>query len=123
MFGTATTASDAPEVGTLGYLTGRRMIDASGLINATNDFARHPSMASLAAMASVYLPDVILLDSPAQGAFFERVTAYRMVEVFAWDPWSTILIHEPAALVDASSMAVLRAALPARAHDSLSATE
>jgi hypothetical protein len=98
----------APEVGTLGYLTRRRMIDPSGLINETNAFPRVPSLANLAGVVARYEPDVMLLDSHAQGVFFEQATEFRVVKSFEGDPWSTILVRSPDVLKDPSAFAAQR---------------
>jgi hypothetical protein len=109
----------APEVGTLGYLTGMRMVDPYGLINATNGYPKAPSIENLAALVDWYHPDVLLLDTPDQGAFFERRSQYRIVKVFDDDPWSTVLVRTPGVLLEPSTFDALLTQLPPRAHAAL----
>jgi hypothetical protein len=103
----------ANEFGTLGYLTRRRMIDALGLINWTNDYPRQRSPAEHAALVEHYRPGLVLVDTGVQGLLLERATGYRVVRHFDWDVYgSTLLVRDPQVLLQPQAFDVYRAALP-----------
>jgi hypothetical protein len=108
------------EVGTIGYVSGFRMIDPYGLINRTNAFARaetrEQTLRDLLELTDWYHPDVLILLTPNDGAFFEARTPFRVVQVFDWDPWSTILVSGPDALGRPADFEQFREALPDRAR-------
>jgi len=112
------------EVGTIGYLSGFRMVDPFGLINKIGQFddqiehvdASDGWLAGVAKLAEWYHPDVLLVNSPDDGAFFEARSSFRMVKVFEWNPWSTLLVRSPDVLIDPASFDRLRAELPEQAH-------
>jgi hypothetical protein len=84
----------ASEVGTLGYLTDRTMIDVFGLVSETNDFPRTQSFVDLIDLVERYRPEVLLMDDPAQGRLLADATEYELVYVFPWKrPWSTLLVR------------------------------
>ncbi len=86
------------EVGTLGYLTGARMIDPYGLINPTNDWPRTFRSEAYAELVLRYRPSVILLDSPEAAHTLAQQApnlSYRIVKIFDWrEPWSTLAVRE-----------------------------
>ena len=99
------------EVGTLGYLTGARMIDPYGLINETNDYPATTSLQSFMGVAQFFQPQVLLVNSLETGLQIEAHTGYRVVKVFAWQkPWSTLLIKEASALAAPGELEELHAA-------------
>src|SRR5262249_35553435 len=101
---------EAPEFGTLGYLTGRRMIDPSGLINATNDFPRTRSLPSFLSFTASYRPGIALVANAPAGLRLEARSSDRIVEVCRWkSPWATLLVRGPSALADPSRYGTLRA--------------
>lgn len=90
----------ASEVGTIGYLTRRRMIDPFGLITDTNDWPRTKRAADKAALIARYKPDVALVDSEQESAQIRAIMAYELVHVFGWrGPWSRVLVRDRAVLV------------------------
>lgn len=102
----------AEEVGTVGYLTDRRMIDPFGLVNPTNEFPQSRSMPDLVDLIQVYRPGVVLAPTPEAGYYLENTLGYRVVKVFEWErPWSTVLIRDPTVLVEPSELSRLRAQL------------
>lgn len=109
----------ALEVGTLGYYSRLRMIDPYGLINETNSYPRDPTLESLLELVDRYKPDVMLVNTPEQGAMIEQLQPFRMVKVFPSDPWSTVLVRGPEALLDSTTAARLRAELPPRAVEEI----
>ena len=107
----------AIEVGTLGYLSGLRMIDASGLINPTNDFPRTHSLPSYVELVRRFQPDLVLANTSDDGHAIASSTGYRVAHVFEWkQPWSTLLVRTPDVLIDADAVLqdpALREAAPA----------
>ncbi len=86
----------AAEVGTLGYLTRRRMLDPFGLINETNAFPRDRRLSSLVDFVNLKRPDLVLLDNLAMAKLAEpQLTSYRIVKVFPWQtPRAVLLARE-----------------------------
>jgi hypothetical protein len=76
----------AIEIGTLGYLTRLRMIDACGLINATNEFPRTHSLDEYVALMARYRPDLVLLNTPEHARYIERLTRYQTARRFVDGP-------------------------------------
>jgi len=95
------------------------MVDPFGLINPTNDYPHAMTDENLAEFVESFHPDVLVLDSPEQGAMFEQRSAFRMVKVFEWDPWSTVLVRASDVLIRPSDFGVLRANLPDRVRSRL----
>lgn len=94
----------AQEIGTLGYLTERCMIDPYGLINATNDFPRTRSLESYVELAQLHRPDLLLADSNSFDTL-EECCGYVTVQVFpGGGPWSVLMERKrpPPAHVDGS---------------------
>jgi arabinofuranosyltransferase len=91
----------AREFGTLGYLTGLRMIDPNGLINWTNDFPRHDRTQSMLPLIERYQPDAILVNSLREARYLEQRAGYRLVHVFALEgALAPLLIRSPEVLRD-----------------------
>lgn len=99
----------ALEVGTLGYYSKLRMIDPYGLINDTNSYPRDPTLESLLELVQRYQPDVLVVNTPYQGAVIERLSDFRRVKVFPSDPASTLLVRGQEVLNDADAYPRLRA--------------
>jgi hypothetical protein len=91
----------AVEVGTLGYLTRLRMIDAAGLISPTNDFPRTNAIADYVDLVRRHRPDVVLASTPSDANQIARATGYRVaVRLPVQGPWSVLLIRGPDVLRD-----------------------
>ena len=86
----------AVEVGTLGYLTHLRMIDAFGLINASREFPKQQNVGPYIRLMAAYQPDLVLARSLRDARTIERITGYRIAKKFPWeDQWSTLLLRSP----------------------------
>jgi hypothetical protein len=59
-------------------------------------------------VVSYYEPDVLLLDSQSQGAFFEEAMNFKIVKIFDGDPWSTLLVRSPDVLKNPRALSVRR---------------
>ena len=95
----------AVEVGTLGYLSGLRMIDASGLINATNDFPKTQALPDYIELVRHFQPDLVLAHTADDARAIAQSTGYRVVHRFEWkQPWSTLLARSPDVLIDPSTV-------------------
>jgi hypothetical protein len=82
----------APEVGTLGYLTGHTMVDPYGLVTPTNELPRTRAWEDLFALIRQVRPELLLVDSVEEGALLERISPYRVVQVFPWDAPANVLL-------------------------------
>ena len=111
----------ANEFGTVGYLTRHRMIDPFGLINWTNNYPKlrttrkfRKTHKRYREIVSRFEPDLILLDSAAEGLNIEQAGIYKVVKEFEWGILgSTIAIRSPTVLKDPNAYTKLREALPA----------
>jgi hypothetical protein len=102
------------EIGTLGYHTPHRLIDAHGLINWTNDWPRSYGAEAYLALVRRFEPDLLLADAPQLGAYLERESPYRTVKLFEWGrPASTVMVRRASVLKDPEEFPRLRAALGA----------
>jgi hypothetical protein len=103
----------AHEFGTLGYLTGLRMIDTFGLINETNDYPKRNSHADHLALVRLYEPDLVLCDLGRQGQLLERATGYSIIRFFEWEAYaSTLLVRSPDVLSRPERFEEHRRAIP-----------
>jgi hypothetical protein len=82
----------AAEVGTLGYLTDRRMIDPYGLVTPTNRYPRSRQFDHLVELIEGTAPDLVLMEGRPEAVELERRLPYRTV-------WSTLLVRGPEVLV------------------------
>jgi len=99
----------AHEVGTLGYLTRRHMIDPFGLVNETNDWPRTKSARDFVALLRHYQPDLVLVDTPRQGRLLEQHEGYHVAKVFDWEGhWTTLVVRSPDVLNQPGQLAALR---------------
>ncbi len=95
----------AVEVGTLGYLSGLRMIDASGLINASNDFPRTQALPAYIDLVRRFQPDLVLAQTADEARAIAQATGYRVVHRFEWkEPWATLLARSPDVLIDPATV-------------------
>lgn len=107
----------ALEVGTIGWFTRLRMIDPYGLISEN---APNPGEApDLIALVDQFHPDIVLVNTPEQGAALERLRGLRMLKVYPTDPHSTLLVRAPDVLKDPAAFEQLRTQLPERATEQL----
>ena len=87
------------EVGTLGYLSDRRMLDPFGLLSPTNDYPKTMRLTALFELFERHDPDLILLGSPGQAHALKRYAphrGYRIIKIFPWlRTWSTLVIPGP----------------------------
>lgn len=99
----------APEVGTLGYLTGHSMVDPYGLVTPTNELPRTRAWEDLFALIRHYRPELLLVDSIEEGALLERISPYRVVKAFPWDaPANVLLVLHEGVLREPGSLPELR---------------
>jgi hypothetical protein len=88
----------ATEIGTLGYLTDRLMVDPFGLVNATNAWPRSMRPEDYMDLVRHYRPELLLLDSPEAArslAQYAPELRYRVLKVFEWQfPFSTLAVRE-----------------------------
>lgn len=106
----------APEVGTLGYLTGCSMVDPYGLVTPTNDLPRTRAWVDFVALVRHYQPELLLVDSLEAARGLERISPYRVARVFPWDaPANVLLVLHPRVLREAARLPEPRGRAPAAA--------
>jgi hypothetical protein len=102
-------ALQAREVGTLGYRSGLRMVDACGLVDEIGPHPQPFSLAHFLAVAESYRPDALLLEGPLEAGMVEAGSPYRVVVAFPPSGWAMVAVREPRALRRPSEYDALRA--------------